>query len=532
MPGKWLAWTGLVMGIVLIGLFVAGMVLARRVEPFIREQTVAYLQKRFAADIELGSFRVSLPLYSPADILVRGGHGAKAHITAERVSLRPQNHTSASPLLAMRALHFEVDLPSLWSGRAIVGKVRMEGLEIYIPPKGAHRALISPTVNGRKRREGGLFAPTSVLIKDVRADGCELAILPQDPSKAPLIFHIHRLQLDSAGPDVAMLYHATLTNAKPPGLIQCDGAFGPWVADNPAESPVNGRYRFDNADLSVFKGIAGRLHSTGAYRGRLNEILVDGETRTPHFRLTVCGNRVPLETKFHAIVDGTNGNTLLEPVEAKLADTTFDVRGGVVRNAGEQGKTVQLDVLLKQGRIDDLLQLAVKGNRPAMHGGVALQMKFTLPPGTGEIADRLGLEGTFRLKNAHFTSSSVRNEIDSLSRRTQGEPGNLQAEEVPAQMQGRFVMARGVINFRELRFIIPGAYVELAGSYTFEKEKLDFHGKLRTQAHVSQMVSGWKHWVLKPADPFFAKEGYGAVISIKVAGTREKPQFGLDRGRR
>ncbi len=532
MSRKWLAWTGLAAGIILAGLCVAGLLLARRAEPFIREQTVAYLEKRFAADIELGSFRVSLPPHFPADLFVRGGRGAKALVTAERISLRPRDHAGSPPLLVMRLLYFEVDLRSLLVGRGIVNQVRMEGLEINIPPKSENRALTPPSGRGRNRQEGGFFAPVSILIEDIRADGSRLAILPRDSSKAPLVFVLHRVRLESAGPGVPMRYHATLTNARPPGLIQADGTFGPWVTDNPAESPVTGKYRFDNADLAVFKGIAGILCSTGEFRGRLNQIEVDGESRTPDFRLTMCGNRVPLQTKFHAIVDGTNGNTLLQPVEAKLGETTFEVRGGVVHNTGEHGKTVDLDVLLNQGRIGDLLRLALKGDRPVMHGRVALQMKFTLPPGAGEIADRLSLEGTFRLNNAHFTSSSIRKEIDSLSHRAQGEPGNLQTEEVPARMQGRFVMAHGVVNFRELRFVIPGAYVELTGSYTFEREELDFHGKLRTQAHVSQMASGWKHWLLKPVDPFFAKEGYGAVISIKVAGTREKPQFGLDHGSR
>ncbi len=532
MRGKWLAWTGLAAGVVLAGLFVAGLLLAHRAEPFIREQTVAYLEKRFAADIELGSFRVSLPLHYPADLFVRGGREAKALVTAGRISLRPKNHTGSLPLLAMRLLYFEVDLRSLLIGRAIVNKVRMEGLEINIPPKSESRVLIPPAGRGQDRQGRGLFAPTSVLIEDIWADGSILAILPREPSKAPLVFALHQLRLESAGPGVPMRYHAILTNAKPPGLIQCDGSFGPWVTNNPAESPVDGKYRFDNADLAAFKGIAGILCSTGEFRGRLNQIEVDGESRTPDFRLTMCGNCVHLETKFHAIVDGTNGDTLLQPVEVELGETTFEVRGGVVHNTGEHGKTVDLDALLKQGRIEDLLRLALKGDRPVMHGRVALQMKFTLPPGMGDIADRLDLAGTFRLNDAHFISSSVQKGIDSLSRRAQGEPGNLQAEEVPVQMQGRFVMARGIINFRELSFLIPGAYVELTGRYTFEKEVLDFHGKLRTQAHVSQMVSGWKHWLLKPMDPFFAKEGYGAVISIKVAGTREKPQFGFDHGRR
>jgi len=41
------------------------------------------------------------------------------------------------------------------------------------------------------------------------------------------------------------------------------------------------------------------------------------------------------------------------------------------------------------------------------------------------------------------------------------------------------------------------------------KEAIDFRGKLRLQAKVSQTITGWKRWALKPADPFYAKDGRG-----------------------
>jgi hypothetical protein len=80
--------------------------------------------------------------------------------------------------------------------------------------------------------------------------------------------------------------------------------------------------------------------------------ILKGETRTPDFRLTAGGNPVPLQTTYHAIIDGGNGNTLLEPVEATLGRTRFAVRGGVVRGAGESGKTVALDVNFPEGYIE------------------------------------------------------------------------------------------------------------------------------------------------------------------------------------
>jgi hypothetical protein len=47
---------------------------------------------------------------------------------------------------------------------------------------------------------------------------------------------------------------------------------------------------------------------------------------------------------------------------------------------------------------------------------------------------------------------------------------------------------------------------------------------------VSQMVTGWKSLLLKPVDPFFAKNGAGTEVPIQVTGTRSEPHFGLDFG--
>jgi hypothetical protein len=42
-------------------------------------------------------------------------------------------------------------------------------------------------------------------------------------------------------------------------------------------------------------------------------------------------------------------------------------------------------------------------------------------------------------------------------------------------------------------------------------------------------MTGWKRWALKPADPFFAKDGAGTQLRIRIDGTREQPHFGRDR---
>ena len=59
---------------------------------------------------------------------------------------------------------------------------------------------------------------------------------------------------------------------------------------------------------------------------------------------------------------------------------------------------------------------------------------------------------------------------------------------------------------------------------------LDFHGTLRLEATVSQTMTGWKRWVLKPVDPFFSKEGSGTLLRIQVVGSSKEPKFGRERG--
>jgi hypothetical protein len=86
------------------------------------------------------------------------------------------------------------------------------------------------------------------------------------------------------------------------------------------------------------------------------------------------------------------------------------------------------------------------------------------------------------------------------------------------------------LELPQLVFAVPGADILLNGWYNLNSERLDFRGSVRTRARISQMTkSRWKRIVLKPVDPFFAKDGAGAVIRIAITSTRSDPQFGLDR---
>ena len=77
----------------------------------------------------------------------------------------------------------------------------------------------------------------------------------------------------------------------------------------------------------------------GNYSGQLDTITVDGTTDTPDFSIDVSGHKVDLTTQFHAIVNGTNGNTYLQPVKAHFLHTDITATGDVVRARASRGMT-------------------------------------------------------------------------------------------------------------------------------------------------------------------------------------------------
>jgi hypothetical protein len=164
-----------------------------------------------------------------------------------------------------------------------------------------------------------------------------------------------------------------------------------------------------------------------------------------------------------------------------------------------------------------------------MRGEVTMNSKLEILPVPGKFKERLLLAGTVDMENAHFSAANVREKIDSLSRRAQGQPDNTAISDVLSSIRGRFGMAGGDITFSSLTFQTPGAAVHLKGSYGIYSEQIDLHGIARLQAKVSQTMTGWKRLALKAVDPFFSKAGAGTLLPIKITGTRQKPEFGLDR---
>ncbi|HEY1660014.1 MAG TPA: hypothetical protein VGG14_16800 [Candidatus Sulfotelmatobacter sp.] len=511
-PWKWI-------GIVALVCLVLGLIAVRsvihRAQPILRARVIDTLTARFQSRVDLASLNVSV---------LRGlevsGTGLKIFGKTDPNPYEP----GVQPLMSIDQFHFHTGIRTLFGPQIHVDTVYVKGMNLNIPPKGS-RADLTNMSSGKKKM--------TVFVDKFICQDTNLLINTSKPGKPPLEFAIHDLRMKDIGPGQPMSFDATLVNPKPVGDIHSTGLFGPWNVDDPRDTPVQGDYSFSHADLGTIKGIGGILSSTGKYEGMLSNIVVNGTTDTPDFQIRRSGHPMPLHTEFHAIVDGTNGDTQLEPVKATLLHSSFTAKGSIIREQNPHGHDIELDVVLNNARIQDLLELGVRTNPPIMTGPVEMTTKLSLPPGSEDVIDRLKLAGSFHMPSAHFTNEKVQSKIDSLSLRTQGKPKQAKEQseqEVPVDLRGVFALANGTMNFSLVHFQIPGTHVDMAGVYSMDGKTFDFHGTAKLEAKLSQMTTGWKSILLKPVDPFFRKDGAGTEVPIKVTGTESEPHFGLDFG--
>jgi hypothetical protein len=126
----------------------------------------------------------------------------------------------------------------------------------------------------------------------------------------------------------------------------------------------------------------------------------------------------------------------------------------------------------------------------------------------------------------------VRTRLSDLSERARGLDPKEVSRQVASDLRGQFRLARSVLTLHDATFGVPGATVRVAGSYGLSNESLEFDGTVRMRATVSQAAGGGvKSVLLKVVDPLFRRDGAGAILPIRIRGTRNEPKFGLDFGR-
>jgi hypothetical protein len=479
----------------------------RDIDERTREWVVSELRTRFDSEVQLESLHVRVfPLMG---------------VTGTNLSLRYHNRLDLPPMFHIEKFSFNLGFLGILRVPRHIAGAYVENMTITIPPRGDKKA---PRPSGK---EGNAPPLPTVIVDEVVCNDTNLVIVPKKEDKEPLDFNIHDLVLKSVAADQPFQFRGNLTNARPKGEVATRGSFGPWDADEPGDTPISGSYEFSHADLGPFPGIAGILSSQGKYSGRLNELEVSGVTDTPDFSLDSVGKPVPLHTEYSATVNGTDGDTYLHPVRATLVHSLIVANGSIVRAPAKKGHILNLDVISEKARLEDILRLAMKSDKPFMTGVLALKTKFLLPPGAAKVLDKLSLDGEFTVTDGQWTNEEVREKLESFSRRAEGQPANENAGSSVSDLRGHFRLDEGVVTFSDLTFSVPGAAVQLQGDYKLRSEELDFTGELRLKAKLSQTVTGTKSFFLKAIDPFFEKKGAGAVVPIRITGTRDTPTVGV-----
>jgi hypothetical protein len=256
----------------------------------------------------------------------------------------------------------------------------------------------------------------------------------------------------------------------------------------------------------------------------LTAIEADATSDIPDFAVG-SGRATHVAASAHGTVNGLNGDVILHGVDARTGVTTVHVQGDI---AGAP-KATNLDLSVTNGRAEDILRPFLQDEVPLI-GALSLRGHAYLAPSKKRLKflQRLQVDGTFDIPAERLTSKTTEKELSGFSERAQGlktaeaapagQNANASAD-VLSSLEGRTKIRNGVVSTQQLRFQMPGAGVDLNGTYNLHDRTVHMLGDLRMQADISHVTTGFKSLLLKPLIPFFKKDNAGAVIPIAITGS-------------
>jgi AsmA-like C-terminal region len=312
--------------------------------------------------------------------------------------------------------------------------------------------------------------------------------------------------------------------SRPAGHIQAEGSFGPIPANSLGATPASGNFTFAAADLAEIGDISGVLSARGHFYGSLAAIEADITSDTPDFAVH-HGRPTNVAASAHATINGLNANIVLHTVEARTGSTIVHAQGKIVGSP----KATDLDLTVVGGRAEDLLRPFLH-DEPPVTGKVWLKSHaHVAPAGNGlKFLQRLHMDGSFDLPAQRITDRTTEQELSAFSGRAQGDqpatngaPKNSSptaSADVLSSLEGRVTISNGVVSTDRLDFQVPGAAIDLNGTYNLQNRNVYLLGNLHMQSDISHITTGFKSLLLKPLIPFFRKDNAGAVIPIAITG--------------
>jgi hypothetical protein len=473
-------------------ILLAAYVFAPALKNAIRTQATLMLRAEFGADVGFQSFEVS---FSP-----------RVHVVARGLVV---GNNAAHPLIRVASAVAESYLLP-WHIRTLV----LQGLSVRVPTTSV------PVVNVPIPR-------LTIRVDEIVSDHAHVEIVPSAGEETPLQAELGQLRVKNFVPRRAADFSATVLSEEPHAELQASGRLGPWNAHDPSLTPLQGTYTMPHCDLAAVPGLMGVISSQGRFQGTLRRLNIAGEANAAQVSISLSGRTEPLHARFQATLDTSDGSAAIEQVNGALQSSGF-VAIGIVHNVeNDRLRGIALDISFSQGRLEDILPMAVKSKTSPLSGPFHMQGKLEVLPGTEDILNRLRLYASFDAPDSRFASLDLRERLRNASRKAEGHPKDAAAGSSRASMKGQIQLKEGVAQFSPLAFDLEGASVQLKGSYQLASERLNLQGELWMAATLSQTATGAKAFFLKAAQPFFRSKRGGSRIPIKITGTRSDPQFAL-----
>lgn len=431
---------------------------------------------------------------------------------ADKVTLRRNTALGLPPVGSIDHVRVEGRWIDLILLRRRVKRVEADGLHVVIPPVGSeanHQDF--PLGSARD------FTGPETAVGELDIYNALLDIMRTDGSRYS--FPVFRLVLGNVQQGRRVTFRLKMQNAIPSGDIQAHGSLGPVRADDLGQTPVSGEYTFTGVRLEDVSGLRGVLEAKGSFRGNLGGIEADTDGQVPDFAIG-HGQPRQLTGRARGAVNALNADVKLHSVDLHTGRTDIHAEGTI---AGKP-KTTDLDIAVRRGRAEDILQPFMHGRAP-ITGPVQLRTKARLAPAEEgkTFFQRLTMDGRFDIPAEKMTNPQTAKSMTAFSERAQGghEPAQEVGDDQPqaiSSLVGDVIIRNGIAHAKALTFELPGAVAHVSGDFDLRNQNVKMTGDLRMQADVSHVATGFKSVLLKPFAPFFRKKHAGAVVPIVVNG--------------
>jgi hypothetical protein len=497
------------MGVCLIALIAAGVIFVNVHWPYRYREIEPLLEEVLGSQVKIGRYhRVYFP--NPG-------------FMASDITLRRTTAPDLPPLGSIESVTVQGTWRDLLLMQKRVGQVDITGMHIVVPAMGS-RENQEDFPPGSSASFGGPSAVVAVL----RIHDSLLDIMRSNGKR--FSFPIRLLTVRNLQKGQALRYSVDMQNAKPTGHIFSTGSFGPLNMQDLGATPLWGDFTFAFVNLHDLGSISGTLSSKGHFQGELANIEANAASYTPDFAVA-GGKATPFNTAIRCTINGVNGDVVIRGVDARTAATSIHVEGAIVGSP----KVADVDMAVTGGRVQDVLRPFLSHEVP-VEGMVWLHGHAHVDAGGKgkKFLDRLKVDGSFDVPAERLTDRATEQKLSAFSQRETGaknskpdanahdatsetaasNPGG----DVLSSLNGQAKIRNGVLSTQRITCQIPGAGVDLSGSFNLRDGSVQLAGNLRMEANISHAATGFKSMLLKPLIPFFKKKQAGAVVPIAITG--------------